>query len=214
MARSLADAGCGVGVRVRPLIARERAASSQLAWKWNRRSVDSARVDWASLTEPELARLPCERPVRLSFDRVFGPEESTEQVYEDLVRPLVERVVEGYNATVLAYGQTTSGKTHTISGAASASSPALSPAGSPAVAAPGEQRRPRGDADSAPTTNSTSRRRSPPQHKHELEGAARRSNAAISGVEGPSVRVGRTRRVCSRSSESRCWEAQLAPRLS
>ena len=129
-----------VGVRVRPLIASERAASSQLAWRWDRRSVENARVDWAALTEPELARLPDERPVRLSFDRVFGPEESTEQVYEDLVRPLVERVVEGYNATVLAYGQTTSGKTHTISGAASASSPAspaLSPAGSPSGAAPG-----------------------------------------------------------------------------
>lgn len=55
---------------------------------------------------------------RLAFDRVFGAEASTRQIYEEVVATKVERVLAGYNATVLAYGQTCSGKTSTIRGSA------------------------------------------------------------------------------------------------
>ena len=37
-------------------------------------------------------------------------------MYARCVAPLVSAAVQGYNATVFAYGQTASGKTHTISG--------------------------------------------------------------------------------------------------
>ncbi len=40
-----------------------------------------------------------------SFDRVIGGEGTQEDVYE-VVHPLVESVVQGYNATVFAYGVT------------------------------------------------------------------------------------------------------------
>ena len=39
---------------------------------------------------------------------------SNEEVYEGFVADLVQQVLEGYNATVLAYGRTGSGKTHTM----------------------------------------------------------------------------------------------------
>jgi Cdc6-like AAA superfamily ATPase len=39
-----------------------------------------------------------------------------QEAYRLCVAPLVESFFEGYNATILAYGQTGTGKTHTMSG--------------------------------------------------------------------------------------------------
>jgi hypothetical protein len=49
-----------------------------------------------------------------TFDHVFGPEASQEEVYENCVEPLVEATLEGVNGTLFAYGQTGSGKTYTM----------------------------------------------------------------------------------------------------
>merc|ERR1711939_1198558 len=49
-----------------------------------------------------------------TFDHVFSPEASQEEVYEECVAPLVNATLEGYNGTLLAYGQTGSGKTFTM----------------------------------------------------------------------------------------------------
>jgi hypothetical protein len=49
------------------------------------------------------------------FDRVFGENTSQEVVYES-VRSAVSNVLKGYNASILAYGQTNTGKTHTMMG--------------------------------------------------------------------------------------------------
>ena len=51
-----------------------------------------------------------------TFDRVFSPAASTREVYEKIGRPIIQQIVQGYNGTVIAYGQTTSGKTYTMSG--------------------------------------------------------------------------------------------------
>lgn len=53
---------------------------------------------------------------KYSLDRVFGPQWTTEQVYEATTLPIVQQVVLGFNGTVFAYGQTSSGKTHTMKG--------------------------------------------------------------------------------------------------
>lgn len=51
-----------------------------------------------------------------SFDRCYGMESTQRQVYEESVFPLIDEVLNGYNATVFAYGQTGTGKTHTMEG--------------------------------------------------------------------------------------------------
>lgn len=51
-----------------------------------------------------------------SFDRIFGPESSQIEVFEYTATPLVQDVLSGYNATIFAYGQTGTGKTHTMEG--------------------------------------------------------------------------------------------------
>lgn len=50
------------------------------------------------------------------FDRVFDENTTQGDVYEATTRNLLDSVLDGYNATVFAYGATGCGKTHTITG--------------------------------------------------------------------------------------------------
>ncbi|KAL1652310.1 tubulin-dependent ATPase kip3 [Diplodia intermedia] len=51
-----------------------------------------------------------------AFDRVFDDNTTQGDVYEGTTKPLLDNVLDGYNATVFAYGATGCGKTHTITG--------------------------------------------------------------------------------------------------
>lgn len=52
------------------------------------------------------------------FDAVFDWTSSQETVYNSVCRPIVDSVLEGYNGTIFAYGQTGTGKTYTMEGSA------------------------------------------------------------------------------------------------
>lgn len=49
-------------------------------------------------------------------DHIFDPEKANSNVFDTVVKPIVESAVNGFNGTVFAYGQTSSGKTHTMMG--------------------------------------------------------------------------------------------------
>ncbi|XP_047167234.1 kinesin-like protein KIN-14A [Vigna umbellata] len=49
------------------------------------------------------------------FDRVYGPHVGQAELFSD-VQPLVQSALDGYNVSIFAYGQTHSGKTHTMEG--------------------------------------------------------------------------------------------------
>ncbi|KAL6907643.1 hypothetical protein ACP4OV_002682 [Aristida adscensionis] len=51
-----------------------------------------------------------------TFDKVFGPKSQQREIYEHAVAPIVSDVLEGYNCTVFAFGQTGTGKTYTMEG--------------------------------------------------------------------------------------------------
>ncbi|XP_073334857.1 centromere-associated protein E [Pagrus major] len=95
-----------VCVRVRPLIEREESEEStepvQLFWKSDSKSIHL--IDDGNSNRS------------FSFDRVFAAEETTNQLYQGIAKPLVVSSVEGYNGTIFAYGQTSSGKTFTMMG--------------------------------------------------------------------------------------------------
>ncbi|KAL3722059.1 hypothetical protein ACJRO7_034416 [Eucalyptus globulus] len=55
-------------------------------------------------------------PAAYTFDRVFRCDCSTRQVYEEGAKQVALSVVSGINVSVFAYGQTSSGKTYTVSG--------------------------------------------------------------------------------------------------
>ncbi|SPO23037.1 related to kinesin [Ustilago trichophora] len=56
------------------------------------------------------------KDVRYAFDRVFDSTASQTDVFEETCKPLLDGILNGYNASVFAYGATGCGKTHTISG--------------------------------------------------------------------------------------------------
>nr|XP_046911042.1 LOW QUALITY PROTEIN: kinesin-like protein KIF3A [Dermatophagoides farinae] len=53
---------------------------------------------------------------QFTFDRVFGAESTENDVYTKAAKHIVDCVLQGYNGTIFAYGQTGTGKTHTASG--------------------------------------------------------------------------------------------------
>ncbi|KAL0375177.1 UNVERIFIED_CONTAM: Kinesin-like protein KIN-5B [Sesamum radiatum] len=51
-----------------------------------------------------------------TFDKVFGPKAQQRSIYDQAISPIVSEVLEGFNCTVFAYGQTGTGKTYTMEG--------------------------------------------------------------------------------------------------
>src|SRR5271170_3533828 len=61
--------------------------------------------------------VPCGRKtkdMRYAFDRIFDETCTQEDVFTHTAKPLLDGVLDGFNATVFAYGATGCGKTHTI----------------------------------------------------------------------------------------------------
>ncbi|KAG1676987.1 Kinesin-like protein KIF3A [Nymphon striatum] len=99
-----------VVVRCRPLNEKEVASSYK-----NVVQVDS--VQGTVTVETSNANDP---PKSFTFDTVFGLDSKQVDVYNEAARPIVENVLEGYNGTIFAYGQTGTGKTFTMEGVRSA----------------------------------------------------------------------------------------------
>ncbi|CAN6466518.1 unnamed protein product [Victoria cruziana] len=93
-----------VAVRLRPRNAEELVADADFA-------------DCVEL-QPELKRLKLRKnnwdSDTYQFDEVFTEFSSQKRVYEVVAKPVVESVLEGYNGTIMAYGQTGTGKTFTL----------------------------------------------------------------------------------------------------
>ena len=56
------------------------------------------------------------KEISYEYDFVFGENSTQEEVYENTTANLIKQVVEGYSATIMAYGATGSGKTYTMVG--------------------------------------------------------------------------------------------------
>lgn len=96
-----------VAVRCRPLDNREKILNCK-----NVVDIFPHRGQ-CSISNPTRSKDP---PKYFFFDGAFDSNAKTEQIYADIVYPLVEGVTEGYNGTIFAYGQTGSGKTFTMQG--------------------------------------------------------------------------------------------------
>ncbi|CAL5004856.1 unnamed protein product [Urochloa decumbens] len=94
-----------VSVRLRPLNGREAGDISD--WE----CISPTTIMFRS-TVPERAMFP----TAYTYDRVFGPSCSTRQVYEEGAKEVALSVVSGINSSIFAYGQTSSGKTYTMTG--------------------------------------------------------------------------------------------------
>ncbi|MED6150544.1 Kinesin-like protein nack2 [Stylosanthes scabra] len=94
-----------VTVRMRPLNRKERAMYDLIAWE----CFDDRSIIFNNPNQ--------ERPATpYTFDKVFAPSCSTQKVYEEGARDVALSALSGINATIFAYGQTSSGKTFTMRG--------------------------------------------------------------------------------------------------
>lgn len=97
-----------VVVRCRPLNEKEQAAGCQ--------SIVSVDPVQGSITVTNTHSSHGEPPKMFTFDTVFGADSNQMEVYNQAARPIIENVLEGYNGTIFAYGQTGTGKTYTMAG--------------------------------------------------------------------------------------------------
>lgn len=96
-----------VSVRLRPLNERELASNEVSDWE----CINNTTIIFKnSLQERTLL------PAAYTFDRVFGCDRPTKQVYEEAAKKVSLSVLSGINSSIFAYGQTSSGKTYTMSG--------------------------------------------------------------------------------------------------
>ena len=93
-----------VSVRCRPMSQKEKNEGYQ-----NCVEVDSDRGE----VNVHLANTPKRT---FWYDKAYGMDSTQEQVFQETAMPIVESVVQGYNGTIFAYGQTGTGKTYTMEG--------------------------------------------------------------------------------------------------
>uniref|UniRef100_A0A1I8PCQ8 Kinesin-like protein n=1 Tax=Stomoxys calcitrans TaxID=35570 RepID=A0A1I8PCQ8_STOCA len=96
--------------RVRPTLECEH---DKLLCGWN--FIDEATVEISNL---EAISKNKPNAHTFTFDQVFHPSSDQESIFE-MVSPLIQSALDGYNICIFAYGQTGSGKTYTMDGVAS-----------------------------------------------------------------------------------------------
>ncbi|XP_052229032.1 centromere-associated protein E-like isoform X2 [Dreissena polymorpha] len=102
-----ADNNIKVSIRVRNLIQKELSAGLKNHWTVVDNSI------WC-----EVPDAGGRKPAPYTFDRVFDETTVTCDVFDEVCSPIVKSALSGFNGTIFAYGQSSSGKTFTMSGSA------------------------------------------------------------------------------------------------
>eukprot|EP01038_Epipyxis_sp_PR26KG_P017583 gene17583-24419_t len=98
--------GICVGIRMRPMNDRENGQRKAFACVENNpNAIVQLKVDGT----------PADGSM-FYYDKVFQETSNTTDVYASIAKDLVCGVTNGINGTIFAYGQTSSGKTHTMLG--------------------------------------------------------------------------------------------------
>eukprot|EP00055_Hartaetosiga_balthica_P003955 m.9574 g.9574 ORF g.9574 m.9574 type:complete len:778 (+) comp3494_c0_seq1:199-2532(+) len=105
------DDNVKVVIRCRPLNSKEKEKKFPKCVKVNEKG-GTIVVD--SIEDPS------KPPKKFTFDDVYGENSLQADVYNKSAKPIVDAVLEGYNGTIFAYGQTGTGKTFTMNGEPSA----------------------------------------------------------------------------------------------
>jgi len=127
-----------VHVRIRPSIDGHQDQTKQTPdclWPENERTLTIARIgengsnnaSSSSMANSISNSVASDRERSFTFDRVWGPDTTQEQLFEEIAPKYIESALQGYNGTILAYGQTGSGKTYSMLGPPSSLSSPSSP---------------------------------------------------------------------------------------
>ena len=99
-----------IAIRVRPLRPNELELSTVESVKVINNTSLSVSGETSSKKNNQI------KEQQFFFDHVFGKNTSQQEIYTKTTKPLLEGIIEGFNATVFAYGATGSGKTYTMLG--------------------------------------------------------------------------------------------------
>ncbi|XP_048453443.1 kinesin-like protein KIF3C isoform X2 [Rhincodon typus] len=108
MSKAKACESVKVVVRCRPMNGKEEAAGCERIVEMD------GNLGQVSIRNPKGS--PTELPKSFRFDAVYESSCRQSELYDETVRPLVDSVLQGFNGTVFAYGQTGTGKTYTMQG--------------------------------------------------------------------------------------------------
>ncbi|GLD96926.1 hypothetical protein PINS_up005609 [Pythium insidiosum] len=97
-----------VCVRIRPLSTKEKQDGRQQIVFAHKATAE------IELVNPEADG--AEPPKKFTFDAAISPDATQMDVYNKAATDIVESVVNGFNGTIFAYGQTGAGKSHTMEG--------------------------------------------------------------------------------------------------
>ncbi|KAK8884771.1 Kinesin-like protein kif3a [Tritrichomonas musculus] len=95
-----------VVVRCRPLSKKEI----------DRGNFEIIRMDPSKNTVYLIKKPDDQEPKSFLFNSVYPNSADQQFIYDDCARPIIDSVLEGYNGTIFAYGQTGTGKTYTMEG--------------------------------------------------------------------------------------------------
>ncbi|XP_075152200.1 CENP-meta [Haematobia irritans] len=87
-----------VAIKVRPLLKKEK--DQQSLWRVINNSIQQSD----SQTDPYY------------FDHIFDQNATNQQIFDKMAKHIVHSAIQGFNGTIFAYGQTSSGKTYTMMG--------------------------------------------------------------------------------------------------
>ena len=104
-----------VAVRVRPLSPKELETSDYIV-EVNHEDGELVVLDPSDATADAVDVLHRSYERAFNFEHMFGPSSTQTEVYAATIRDFIPFVLQGYNATVFAYGATGSGKTYTMLG--------------------------------------------------------------------------------------------------
>lgn len=112
-----------VVVKSRPLIKRERDLRQTSQWKINGDSIECINPQinqrytfgkYFNILENLYEILRLIEIMNLSDvffqDHIYGENSTTQELYDQVARPIVKKSVQGFNGTIFAYGQTSSGE--------------------------------------------------------------------------------------------------------
>lgn len=135
-----------VCVRIRALVRNDKDSGEVNAWAWETQSLhqdqfplsrsqlsqNARKTARGVLAEEDAARSRPFDPLLDAaygndyvFDHLFNPDHTNDDIYRDVIHAIVEKAMMGYHGSVFTYGQTSSGKTFTMTG--TAKSPGIIP---------------------------------------------------------------------------------------
>ncbi|XP_078050219.1 uncharacterized protein LOC144476829 [Augochlora pura] len=94
-----------VGIKLKPSIDEEKEEGSPKLWSVDGNSIVSSDPETITRGKTEF-----------KFDYVFDTDATTYNVFNSIVKPIVNATIDGINGTVFCYGQCRSGKTYTMIG--------------------------------------------------------------------------------------------------